>query len=63
MKYLHGYQTYPINKLRISPLDPVALNQELRPVLNDFTKSYHWDRPHDGIGLQTPPTFSRRPTD
>ncbi|MBH2006836.1 MAG: transposase [Myxococcaceae bacterium] len=38
---------------------PTSL-QELRPMLNDFTDSDNWDRPHDGIGLQTPPTFSRR---
>ncbi|MBH2006688.1 MAG: helix-turn-helix domain-containing protein [Myxococcaceae bacterium] len=27
MKYLHGYRTYPINKLRISPHDLVALKR------------------------------------
>ncbi|MBH2006615.1 MAG: transposase [Myxococcaceae bacterium] len=35
---------------------PTSL-QELRPMLNDFTDSYNWDRPHDGIGLQTPQHF------
>lgn len=35
---------------------PTSL-KELRPLLNDFTDSYNWDRPHEGLGLQTPQQF------
>lgn len=35
---------------------PTSL-KELRPMLNDFTDSYNWDRPHESLGLQTPQHF------
>lgn len=35
---------------------PTSL-KELRPLLNDFTDSYNWDRPHESLGLQTPQQY------
>jgi len=35
---------------------PTSL-RELRPLLNDFTDSYNWDRPHESLGLQTPQQY------
>ena len=30
---------------------------ELRPLLNNYLDTYNWDRPHEGLGLQTPQEF------
>ena len=35
---------------------PVDLNQ-LREMVDDYTDTYNWDRPHDNFGLQTPQEF------
>jgi putative transposase len=31
--------------------------EALRPLLADYQDTYNWDRPHDGLGLQTPQEF------
>lgn len=35
---------------------PVDL-QQLRAMVDDYTDTYNWDRPHDNLGLQTPQEF------
>lgn len=31
--------------------------KELRPLLDEYTDTYNWDRPHESLGLQTPQEF------